>query len=384
MLERVLLSADVVYNGVGLPIEDGALLAAGGRIVAFGTLEALRAASPDVRPQRAGRAILPRPANAHAHLDMSRYPYRPAPYPEWIRGVIATGRSDPSLRGVEAAREGLAALRASGAAAFGDVTNKPAVVEFLLAEADLPGVVHWEVLDPNPATADATLAATRERVRRWRRLERPGGPRLGLSPHAVHTVSARLLRGLADLARAEGLPVQIHAAEAPDELAFFASGAGRLADAMLPVVGLRAHEILGRAPGPDLTPVGHLAALGVLEARPTLVHAVHVTEDDVRAIASAGCAVVHCPRSNRALECGILPWAAYARHGVEVALGTDGVASGGTLDLRDEAEAALEAHGGRVSLRSVVRAAVKGGHRALGLRPPVVRRGDPIADLAVW
>ena len=103
-------------------------------------------------------------------------------------------------------------------------------MEWLLGEAEMSGVAYWEVLDPNPATAEQTFAQVVQDVQRFRKLERPGGMRLGLSPHATHTVSSRLHRLLADFARREGLPLQIHVAEHPSELELFASGSGPLAE----------------------------------------------------------------------------------------------------------------------------------------------------------
>jgi aminodeoxyfutalosine deaminase len=138
--------------------------------------------------------------------------------------------------------------------------------------------------------------------------------RVGLSPHAPHTVSPQLLRDSSG-SRAPRLPLQIHVAESPGEIALHRRGDGPLREALGPL--LREWRPSGRSP------VGYLEGLGVLEARPTLVHMVHVDEDDLRAVARAGCAVVHCPRSNEALGCGTFPWARFARHGVSVALGTD-------------------------------------------------------------
>jgi hypothetical protein len=37
-----------------------------------------------------------------------------------------------------------------------------------------------------------------------------------------------------------------------------------------------------------------------------------------------------------------------------------------------------------VDLRQVVRWAVKGGYKALGMKPPVVARGDDFSRLTVW
>jgi aminodeoxyfutalosine deaminase len=63
-------------------------------------------------------------------------------------------------------------------------------------------------------------------------------------------------------------------------------------------------------------------------------------------------------------------------------LGTDSIASGQTLNIFDEASSAVELL--NIDLRQVVRWMVKGGHRALGLKPPLVQRGDSFSSLTVW
>ena len=133
-----------------------------------------------------------------------------------------------------------------------------------------------------------------------------------------------------------------------------------------------------------LTPVQYLAELGVLDARPTLVHMVNVPEGDIKTVAKAGCVVVHCPRSNEALECGRFPWELYAKHGVEIALGTDSRGSAPDLNIEHEVAAAKALHGDKVSPLALVRAAVKGGSRALGVTPPRFARGDSLDALFIW
>jgi aminodeoxyfutalosine deaminase len=385
VIERVLYSADAVYNGVGLPLEDGGVVVSRGEdsqtIVAFGKLGQLRTQFQGVQEHRLGRAILPRPVNAHTHLDMSAYPFHALPYFDWIPMVV---EASEHLRGLDGTKLGLKTIQESGAAAFGDIVWDPNTMDFLLEQTEIPIVAYWEVVSPNPARAEEVFKATVERLRAWRKLERPGGVRVGLTPHTPFTVSGKLMRMLADYARLEGIPLQIHVAEHPSELELFRTGRGALADSFAQFIPIPFSEVWGHQPDPEFTPVKHLAELGVLEAKPTLIHMVNVTEDDVRTVAQAGCVVVSCPRSNRNLECGTFPWALYAKYGVEVGLGTDSVASGETLDIHDEALAALAVHGEGLGLRNVMRWAVKGGYRALGLKPPVVQRGDDFSSLIVW
>ena len=382
-----LIHADILYSGMGLPIRNGAVVVGGQTIAAAGELEALRAQYPQAELRRTVDIIAPPPVNAHAHLDMSDYVFQALPYFQWIPEVVIANRL---ARGLAGAKNGLAQIRSSGAAALGDIVwpKKPEVMDWLLSEAEISGVAYWEVLDPNPATAEQTFRQVVQDVARFRKLERPGRMRLGLSPHATHTVSGKLHRLLADFARREGLPMQLHVAEHPSELELFASGTGPLAESFIrsmqeSVPGLTITDVLGRAPDPDLTPVTYLAELGVLDARPTLIHMVNVTDADIRTVAQSGANVVTCPRSNANLQCGTFRWADFAAAGVDVALGTDSVASGETLNIFDEISAARRIHA-NLDPRLIVRAAVKGGRRVLGGQVPFLRRGERWSERYIW
>ena len=371
-LEQQILTAEVVYNGIGTPRESGAVVMQGERIVMIGSLLEAQQSYPDAPVKDVGFAISPPPVNAHTHLDLSHLPHFTGSYDNFIRHVV----KHDSSRGVGAAKAGLAEITATGVGAFGDVVAKAEVMRWLLQLPGLKGVAYWEVFAPNPDEADKEFAETVELLREFRGLERPDGLKLGLSPHTPHTVSGPLLQKLARLATAEDLPLQIHVAESPVEVLMQRDGAGPLYKLMQP--------FLGSWQPSGLTPVQYLAELGVLDARPTLVHMVNVSEDDIKTVAKAGCVVVHCPRSNEALECGRFPWELYAKHGVEIALGTDSRGSAPDLNIEHEVAAARALHGDKVSPLALVRAAVKGGSRALGLTPPKFGRGDTTAALHLW
>ena len=372
-LTHQILTAEVVYNGIGTPREGGAVVVQGERIAMVGSLEDAHQSYPDAPVKDVGFAISPPPVNAHTHLDLSQLSYFRGFYEDFIRHVILHA---DQVRGVKAAREGLADLRDYGTGAFGDIVANAEVMRYLLQQPELKGVAYWEVINPNPDEAEKEFAETVELLREFRGLERPDGLKLGLSPHTPHTVSGPLLQKLARLSIAENLPLQIHVAESPAEVSMQQGGTGPLYDLMKPFLGS------WRPSG--LTPVQYLAKLGVLDARPTLIHMVNVSEDDIKIVAKAGCAVVHCPRSNEALECGRFPWELYAKHGVEIGLGTDSHGSAPDLNIEHEVQAARALHGDKVSPLALVRAAVKGGSRALGLTPPKFARGNTVSELHIW
>ena len=353
-------TARVVYTGFGTPMLQGGLAVQGGVVVGQGPLAELLARFPQSQVVDKGLALFPPPVNAHTHLDLSLLPLYRGPFAGFIPHVVA----HRAQRGLEGARRGLEELVASGVGAFGDIVFKDEVMEFLLRESPLPGVAFYEVFAPEPAEAEEVFARVRAKLSAWRRLE--GRVRVGLAPHAPYSVSPPLLRKLAQYAREEGIPLMVHAAENPEEVRFLRKGEGPLAD-----LYARFAKSPWRPPG--LTPVRHLHALGVLGPGTILVHGVQVDEEEVRLIAESGAKVVLCPRSNENLEVGEAPLALYARHGVELALGTDSRASSPDLDVKKEA---LHLQG-KADLRLLVRALTRGGYRALGLPTPRLTRGTP-------
>ncbi len=384
---RVVARAEVVYDGLGLPRADGAVVIQRGpgvnSVIEVGDAARVAAvlgvgAAHGVARQPAtyvdcGFAISPPVVNAHTHLGLSAMPYTPGPHQAFTSAVERRGREGG--RGVEAARRGLTELGANGTSLVGDFVTDEGVMELVLGQSGVGGVAYWEVFAPREDDAEAAFGETVRALARFRERQRPGGMRVGIAPHAPHTVSATLLVRLAAYARAEGLPLAIPVAESPEERDLHL-GRGPL-PAELAAVGATFSGTSG-------SPIRYLHDLGVLEGAPTLVHGVTVDEDDVRLVARAGCVVVHCPRSNQALACGEFPWTLYAKHGVELAFGTESRCSSPDLDVTREVAAALAAQGQRLNPRAAVRAAVKGGHKALGLTPPRVTRGAGADELVAW
>lgn len=357
----------MVYAGMGTPLLDGGIAVSHGHIAAIGSLAELRQSFPDHTVVDRGAVLAPRPVNAHTHLDLSTTGYFQGSYAQFIRHVIAAR----GQRSVDAARQGMARLVAARVGAFGDIVYSEQVMEYLLSESPLPGVAFLEVLGPDPAQAEAIFRASIDKVARWRRLE--GKVRVGLSPHAAHTVSAPLLQKLVGYARLEGLPLQIHLAESPQEVEYLQQGTGELASLMAAV------QPTDWQP-PGRSPVAYLAGLGVLGPFLSIVHGVQVSPADLDLLAQSGTRVVACPRSNQALDCGTFPWSAYLSRGIEVALGTDSLASSPSLEVRDE----INALSTPPDPRSWVRALTRGGYRVLGLPTPRLLRGQPVEAVESW
>jgi len=364
-----LYTARHVFPVSAEPIRDGAIAVEDSRIVAVGAATDLRGRYPRARVVDLGhRALLPGLVNAHTHLELTHHAgHVPDNLPliEWIYPLVSYSRTRTPEDFERAAYAGVEMLRASGTVAVSETCTFGQSVRPLV-ESGLHGIVYYELLSPDPTRADELLRKGQQQIEQWRHEYPQDRIRFGLAPHTPYTVSAELLRAVADRCRAEDVPLSIHIAESPAETQFLRNATGPIADLIYPGAGWPIHP--ERAPG--VSPVAYLDQLDVLAARPLLAHGVQVDANDVARIARADAAVAHCPRSNMRLQCGRMPYELYRAAGVRLALGTDSLASSPSLAVWDDAIAAPEMHcaaGETPTPTELLRLVTLGGADALGL-----------------
>lgn len=342
----------------GKPIEDGALLIAGGQIVAVGRFSDLRGSAAEL-VDCGDAVILPPLVNAHCHLELTDFPQwaidcgegaEPTSFVGWIQRLVRIRRQLGSAPNPASIRRGIAQLLASGTGAVGDIVSWLPGAQ-VTAVSPLHGRLYCETLglDPErfiPLLAAATNTATT--------LSSPLTG--GLSPHAPYTLSAEHLGA----AVASGLPLAIHCAESLEESEFLRSASGPLADQLYRAAGWSV------PPPSGLSPVAWLDAQGALTDRTLLIHGVQVDAADVALIARRGSSVVLCPRSNARLQVGTAPVALYREYGVALALGTDSLASNDSLSLWDELAFARTVYP-QLSPVELLAIATRGGAQALGI-----------------
>jgi cytosine/adenosine deaminase-related metal-dependent hydrolase len=308
-------------------------------------------------------AVLPALVNAHTHLELSYLQGRvPAgeQFGRWIRAVMALRRQYPDAAApdvLSAARAAIDQARQSGTGLFGDVSNTLVTVP-LLRDAGMPARVFYELLGFNEADPEARVRRARETVDA---LGTEGDVRVSLAPHAPYSVSPALFTAIrADLDAHPGEVSAVHLGESPDEIEFLGNGSG-VFRAVLEDAGAWTDD--WRAPG--VSPVAYLSNLGFLDSCVLVVHGVQLEGDDLRRLGAMGVTLVSCPRSNRHVGVGSPPLEAFYAMDVDVAFGTDSLAS--VPDLNMFAELA-EAHrlAPRVPARRLLESATLQGARALG------------------
>lgn len=167
------------------------------------------------------------------------------------------------------------------------------------------------------------------------------------APHAPYTVSDVNFERVRMLADQLDVPVHLHLHETAQEVEQSQQKHGQ-------------------------RPIARLDRLGLINDRLIAVHMTQLTEAEIHLCAERGVSVVHCPESNLKLASGFCPACALQSAGVNLAIGTDGVASNNDLDMFGETRTAailakaVANDAAAFDAFSALRAATLGGAKALG------------------
>jgi formimidoylglutamate deiminase len=355
---------DLIY--VGGRFQGGLALVSdtAGRVESIVPADEVKAEAGGVRVVRlAGRALLPGLVNAHSHAFQRvirgrtehRSPASNDSFWTWREQMYAASSRLTPEDLYDASRMAFLEMALSGVTAVGefhylhrtpageeyddpnllarqvcaaarDVGLRIALLRVTYARAGFrkpPDERQRRFIEPDPATFIKNTDALRRDLARGEAERgdesgRGGVPSLawaGVAPHSVRAVPLDYLREAAAYAAAERLPVHMHVAEQPA-------------------------EVLACVEETGLTPVALLGENGILGARFTAVHAVHVTAEELDAMAVARAGVCACPTTERNLGDGVVPADEMFARGVSVCLGSDSHAQ---IDLLEDARA-LEYH----------------------------------------
>ena len=348
------------------PVRDGWVLVDGDRIRGSGAEPNPAGIHPpdSVEVVDVGEAaILPGLVNAHTHLELSYLGGAVPPascFTDWIRQVMALRRAQPDPFAapiLDAARDAIAALNASGAAAVGDISNTLVTVP-VLNHAPLAAAVFFEVLRFRASEAAAAFDGAMHRM---------GGVapaahvRIWPALHAPYSVSPRLFAAIREwLMQHPTARTSVHLAESRQETELLQRGDGPFRD-LLQEIG---------AWDDDWTPPGcgsvaYLERLQFLSPRTVVVHGVQLDSTDLARLAQAGATLVTCPRSNRHVGAGEPPIARFYDSAVPVAIGTDSLASAPDLGIFAEL-AEMRVLAPAVPALRLLESATLAGARALG------------------
>jgi 5-methylthioadenosine/S-adenosylhomocysteine deaminase len=152
------------------------------------------------------------------------------------------------------------------------------------------------------------------------------------APHAPYSVSTEHLKQTAEFAKSNDIFWTMHVSEMPREI--------------------RAYREQYHC-----TPVTYLSQNNLLDSRLLAAHCIYTEDDDIRLLADNGTTVIHCPVANAKSAKGVARIRDMIQKGTHVTLGTDGPASGNTLDMFTQMKSAVIMQKNLLSDRSAMPAA---------------------------
>lgn len=340
------------------PIEDGAVVIAGGQIMDVGKFTYIKRRHLFPIQDCGEVALMPGLVNAHCHIELSALrklgiTKHEGNFLDWVRKLLAAREAmDPDEIGI-ARSMALEEMKRSGTVAFGDVGNE--FTSFLTATTS--GALFqffWEIIGFKPKPLQGEM----EKIPRSGAASQLSDG-FNLAAHALYSTSPEMITEIKAWNRKMGRRMSIHISEHEEEIHFLLTGKGPCKD----LLEERNQWNPAWIP-PGCSPVEYLDRLGVLDEKTIGVHLVHVDKKDLEIVRKRNMPVVVCPRSNWHLHRKLPPLESFLEMGICCGLGTDSLASNKTLNLFDEL-AFLESKCG-ISPEKLIKIATLEGAKVLG------------------
>lgn len=353
-------------DDAGTEIPGGSLLIEDGAIAWVGSGEPPEAAGVD-RIDGRGTVAIPGLVNAHHHFYQSLtrvraqeeglfgwltelYPVWAGVDEEWERAAAGVALAELALSGCTTTTDHHYVFpRAGGALLEGEIdVARTLGLRFHPCRGSMDLGASAGGLPPDSIVEDPddVLSRTEEAVTRFHEADTGAMVRIAVGPCSPFSVTERLMRESAALARRLGVRLHTHIAETLDEEAFCVEKFGR-------------------------RPLELLDDFGFVGEDVWLAHCVHLDDKDVRRVAETGTGVAWCPTSNLRLGSGIAPARALLDERATLGLGVDGSASNDAGNMLGEVRQAMlvaRAGGsaGALSARDALRVATRGSAMCLG------------------
>lgn len=365
-----ILSAKWLVPVASAVISEGSLVIGDGRIIDIGERSNIVKNYPGVVERTSDCVLMPGLVNAHMHLELSHLhnissPVAGGDFTDWVSNLLLQrDRSNLNRSEIISAinavlldqnRSGVALIADVGNEIFSELNDKPA--------DNWPELVRMvEILAPNNEAV---------KVARHKIAKLPSY--LPLCAHAAYSTSSEVLVATKARCRRLNHIFSIHTAENSAELEFLRSGLGCFRDFLEKrrswdgTFTFTEHGFSGT--------IAYFDHLGLLDVQTLLVHAVHVSREELQVAADRGTHVCLCPGSNQFLGVGVAPVENMLAVGILPALGTDSRASNTSLDMWREMRL-LAAEHAEVDSYDILAMATLGGADSL-------QRGIDFGSLAI-
>ncbi|MCL2529221.1 MAG: amidohydrolase [Coriobacteriia bacterium] len=321
-----ILFAKVDYLSKDYTVEHGYVLVEGATIVYAGPDDprqnpSLDAGKPELIPTK-GTLLIPGLYNIHTHIPMTllRGYAEGLKLDEWLHTKVFPFEALISPQAaLHASEVAIAEMLRFGTVGFSDMYNftheRAEAVWASGIKANLSyGTV---VFDEEQRYEDLPQKDELEQLVKTYHNTADGRLKMDLFVHSEYLSNPHVTQGAGEHARAMGVSTHIHLSETEKE-----------------------HKEAKERRG-GLTPTAFFDSLGFFAQPCTAAHCVWTEPEDWQIMAKRGVTAAHNPCSNAKLASGIAPLAGMLGAGVNVGLGTDGVASNNNLNIMKELYSAV-------------------------------------------
>lgn len=292
--------------------------------------------------------ILPALVNTHLHLELSALGNILSfdkGFTGWVQDLLVKREALGFDKLRQAAHDAAGKLTSQGTGYVGEISTL-GITREITKQQELLGVWFQEILG---GALPSTYAEKGEKLS------------FSLAGHAPHTTDPVVLKKIKDTTASLSLPFSIHLAESSAESEFIDSPGGEWVD-FLETRGIDIQDW----PLGGKTPVQYMDSLGLLGPLTLAVHLLNVSPQDLEILSKTGTHICLCPRSNENLHQKLPDLESMLAKRLAPALGTDSLASCGSLSLFDEM-AFVRKNYPDISPPVVLEMATLNGARALGL-----------------
>lgn len=273
-----------------------------------------------------GNLLIPGFYNAHCHAAMTLFRGygEDLPLQRWLEERIFPAEDRLNYENVTVATKlAIAEMLKGGIVSFSDMYMfEDALAEVVLEtgmKANLSRALVSFSRDANIAT-DTRFAEAKKLVEKYQNAD-DERVKVDFSLHAEYTNLPHYIAQVGEYTATNGLRMHLHVSETEKEH----------------------NECIARH---HKTPMQLFYDLGALNTPTLAAHCVWVNDEDIAIMAEKGVSAVHNPVSNLKLGSGIMPLKKLLAAGVNVCLGTDGVASNNRLDVLREMQTTAILHKG--------------------------------------
>ncbi len=350
--------ADLIIKGGriltmnGAIIDDGVVVVDDGMITFVGkdTKE-----NADKIIDAKGCAVMPGLINSHTHLSMTLFRgfADDLAYEEWTKKIREAEMKLTPADVRAGAYLGVLEMIKSGTTAFADMYIHMDEVAKVVEETGIRAALGYGMIEGQNEDSESKLKSRETFTKRWNGKAK-GRITTMYAPHSAQSCSRDFLIKVREMASRDKCRIHTHVLETRQELNSMKERYGMCSVNLLDSIGFLGSDVLA-------------------------AHCIWLSDDDIEILRRKEVNVVHCPSSNMALGAGVAPVPKMLEKGINVALGTDGAASSGSLDMWKEMRSASHLHKlndpTTMPAYRVLEMATVNGARALGINAEVLKAG---------